>query len=68
MLPTRIARDATSVYWTNNASPGSVVGTPLGGGGATPIAIGQTAPYPIAIDATSVYWAANGAVLKATPK
>ena len=67
--PTRIAVDATSVYWTNSVN-GMVMKVPLDGGTPTTLASNQEIPYGIAVDATSVYWAnrGGGGVMRLTPK
>jgi hypothetical protein len=65
-LPRGIAVDATSVYWTNEYSSGTVMKVPTGGGTPTTLASGQSYPQGIAVDATSVYWTndISGTVMK----
>jgi sugar lactone lactonase YvrE len=55
--------DASSIYWTNR----NVMKCPLGGGGATSIALMPGAPDGVAVDATNVYWSDDqtGGVTKA---
>jgi hypothetical protein len=53
--PNFIAVDSTNVYWTN-ASGGTVLDVPLGGGTPTTLASGQDTPEFIAVDDTNVYW------------
>ena len=55
-----IAVDATSVYWTNLVSSGTVMKAPLGGGSPVTLAFGQDYPYDVAVDGTSVYWTNTG--------
>jgi hypothetical protein len=54
--PLYVTVDATSVYWTNDVNPGTVMKVGLGGGTPTTLASGQSEPIGIAVDATSVYW------------
>jgi hypothetical protein len=57
--PLMIAVDETNVYWTNEASSGSVVRVSIDGGSPTVIAGGQQSPVGIGVDSTYVYWAAE---------
>ena len=57
--PWDVAVDATSAYWTNNAS-GTVMKAPLAGGAPTTLATGQDAPSSITIDSENVYWTTSG--------
>ena len=78
ILPTAIAADETSVYWTSYADTTGKSGTgavrkcAASGCGGRPmtIASGQDFPSAIAVDATSVYWAnaGDGTIMKLTPK
>ena len=56
-----IAVDATSLYWTDFNSPGTVSKVALDGGQSTMLATGNTAEG-IAVDATNVYWVNAGSV------
>jgi sugar lactone lactonase YvrE len=61
-MPTAVAVDLTSVYWTE---PGTVMKVSLDGG--TPTALASSGePEGVAVDTTSVYWtdAAAGTVMK----
>jgi hypothetical protein len=61
-----IAVDATSIYWVV-FDQGTVMKSPLNGGGATVVATEQNFPIGIAIDTTNVYWATlgGGTIMKA---
>lgn len=60
---TRIALDATSVYWTSS-SDGVVMKVPIAGGAPTVIASNQANPHGIAVDANNVYWTTTNTVSK----
>jgi hypothetical protein len=55
----RIALDATRVYWTSAA--GDVSALLLAGGAITTLAAGQDDPFDLAVDAHGVYWTSAGA-------
>jgi hypothetical protein len=63
--PTRIAVDATNIYWTSSEA-GTVTKMPIAGGSQTVLATGQKGATGIAVDASSVYWATylNNALTK----
>ena len=70
-IPSSIAIDATSVYWTEydmyTTGSGAVQKAGISGGIVTTLATGLNYPYGIAVDSTSVYWTENngsGAVKK----
>ena len=46
--------DATSVYWTNYNSSGTVMKVPLDGGTPTALASNQSSPLDVVVDAASV--------------
>ncbi|MFS8071218.1 MAG: hypothetical protein ACMG6S_33025 [Byssovorax sp.] len=56
---TRIALDATRVYWTSAA--GTVSALPLAGGAIATLASGQDDPFDLAVDAHGVYFTNAGA-------
>ncbi len=64
-----IAVDGTSVYWvagTSDASTGTIMKVPVGGGTPTTLASRPGAPAHLAVDASYIYWAeqAPGAIMK----
>jgi hypothetical protein len=73
--PGPIVVDATSVYWANDDTTGTLMKVPLGGGIPETLASGGVCSG-IAVDDTSVYWTdegsqpglADGLVRKLTPK
>jgi hypothetical protein len=68
----RLAIDATSIYFTSpgTANDGSVLSIPLGGGTPTTLVTGQATPEAIVQDPNSLYWVDTylGAVMKISPK
>jgi hypothetical protein len=63
-----LASDGTSIYWTVDGTPGSVMRVPCTGGAAVALASGLH-PSHIVVDATSIYWSNySGATMKLTPK
>jgi hypothetical protein len=64
-LPSGIAMDSTSLYWTaGSADAGTVTKISLATGTTTTLASGQSNPQGIAVDGTSVYWANDDGVLR----
>ena len=58
-VPTSIAVDGKSVYWTNY-DVGTVAKVPVGGGSVVTLASGQPSPAQIAVNAASVFWVNDG--------
>ena len=69
VIPSRIAVDATSVYWTTGRVPPggyctgcTVMALPLGGGISSTLTVTGSVPSGIVVDATNVYWTDTGFV------
>ena len=61
--PTRLAHDATTLYWTNDDTAGSVVSLPIAGGTPTVIAANLDHPRGIAVD-DALYVTTTDAILR----
>jgi sugar lactone lactonase YvrE len=60
-VPTGLAIDSTTVYWTDeDVDGGAVLGVPKAGGTVTTLAGGLPPPGPIAVQGSAVYWASSG--------
>jgi hypothetical protein len=64
---THLALDEANVYWTNEATSGSVVAAPRNGGANITIAYDDT-PIAVAVDDAAVYWSDNGGKLQRVAK
>jgi hypothetical protein len=67
LIPTTLAVDGTSIYWTNQGNAGTpctrpcgVMRMPLGGGNPVNLAPGMFG----AVDATSIYWAGDNGLMR----
>jgi hypothetical protein len=57
---TRVKIDSTNVYWSNNASQGTINAVSKGGAGPHTLSSGQPWPSGITADANNIYWVNNG--------
>jgi hypothetical protein len=64
---TPIVFDATSVYWADYTTVGTIMKTPKTGGTPTVLAH-DTSPATIAVDANSVYWSDANGFIKSVAK
>jgi hypothetical protein len=56
----KLAVDATSVYWSRDESSGVLLKAPVTGGTATTLATAQAFPSSIGVDGSGLYWVAVG--------